>query len=145
MRGALGLLKLLMAMRGAPVLLRAVRGALELVGLEEMLTWMVLRSGLPLMLLLRLRASLDELGRVSEGYCINGIKSIHQGRARLREDRSKGENPQGSDIFEACRLKKGRAGYTRVCECRCKCVCRCGLLWINADDLSIDQELKGVP
>ena len=48
-RGALELLELLMA----------VQGALELLELEEMLTWMVLRSGLLSMLPLRLQASLE--------------------------------------------------------------------------------------
>ena len=57
LRGALGLLELLRVVRGALELLglrMAVRGALEQVGLEEMLTWMVLRSGLLLTLLLYL-------------------------------------------------------------------------------------------
>ena len=44
---ALGLLELMMA----------VLGALELSGLNEMWTWMVLRSGLLVVLPLRLRAS----------------------------------------------------------------------------------------
>ena len=56
--GALGLLELLRAVQGALELLMAVREALELLGLEEMLTWMVLRSGLLSTLPLRLRASL---------------------------------------------------------------------------------------
>ena len=63
-QGALELLELLMAVPGAMELLgllMVVQKALELLSLEEMLTWMVLRSGLLSTLLLRLRAF---LGRV---------------------------------------------------------------------------------
>ena len=84
-----------------------------------------------------------------EGDCVDEIRRIHRGGARLREDWSEGEDPRGSDIYEACRLRRGRVGYTRVCECKCscmcKCRCRCRLLHGNAEDLLIDQALDGIP
>ena len=63
MQGALGLLDLLMAVWGALVLLvlEAVQGALELLELEEKLTWMALRPGLLSTLPLHFRASLERV------------------------------------------------------------------------------------
>ena len=81
------------------------------------------------------------LGKAGEGYYADGIKRINRDGARLREDRREGEDPRGSDIFEACRLRRGRIGYTRVCECMCSCC----LLHDNVDDLSIDQGLNSIP
>ena len=56
-----------------------------------------------------------------------------------------GVDSRGSGNYEAYRLGRGRAGYTRVCECKCRCMCLCGLLLVNIDDLAIDQALNGIP
>ena len=61
--------------------------------------------------------------------------------------RSKGSTGAelNSGNCETCRLGRGRAGYTRVCECKCRCMCLCGLLLVNADDPAIAQALNGIP
>ena len=80
---------------------------------------------------------------MEKGDCADGIERIHRGGAGLKEDWSEGEDPRGFRIFEACRLRRGRAGYTKVCEC--KCMCMCSLLWTDNEDSVVNQVLNDIP
>ena len=50
-------------------------------------------------------------------------------------------DPRGSGIYETSRLGRGRAIYTRVCECRCVC----SLLQTDNEGPVVNQVLNDVP
>ena len=53
-----------------------------------------------------------------------------------------GVNPRGSGILEARRLRRGRASYARVCECRCRCMS--SLLRTDDDGPVVNQVLNDI-
>ena len=54
-----------------------------------------------------------------------------------------GVSPRGSNILEARRLRRGRASYARVCECRCRCVG--SLLRTDDEGPVVNQVLNDIP
>ena len=59
------------------------------------------------------------------------------------DSKKTGVSPQGSGILEACRLRRGRASYARVCECRCRCVS--SLLRTDDEGPVVNQVLNDIP
>ena len=52
-------------------------------------------------------------------------------------------SPRGSGILEARRLRRGRASYARVCECKCRCVS--SLLRTDDEGPVVNQVLNDIP
>ena len=54
-----------------------------------------------------------------------------------------GVSPQGFGIPRARKLRRGRASYARVCECKCRCVS--SLLRTDNEGLVVNQVLNDIP